>query len=265
MMNGLYSELYKLLHARVFWVLLIISAVFSVFITGLIFLEEKGLLMEQITVEVEEDNRLEGFYMLIESVVEPDTFFVYLFAALLASFFISGEYTNGTIKNVVSTGYKRHTIYTTKFLVVWFGTIVVFISMVVTFSIFASMFFELGAFPSKTEWLTAAKAFGYTCMLIGAFSAISTFLAMCARSSAIALFTTVGFFLVFSTGIDMLAQQYTLFADLLRYSVFDYMRHLPIALEGDRTFIWALLRTTGVTIVLFYVGGIVLFKRKDIQ
>lgn len=265
MINGLYSELYKLLHARIFWVLLAMSAVLSIFITGLLFLEEKGLLMEQITVEVEEENRLEGFYMLIESVVEPDTFFVYLFAALLASFFISSEYTNGTIKNVVSTGYKRYTIYTAKFLVVWLGTIVVFVSMVVTFSIFATLFFELGDFPSKAEWLMAAKAFGYTCLLIGAFSAISTFISIHARSSAIALVATLGFYLIFSTGVGMLAQQYTFFADILHYSVFDYMHRLAIALQGDRTFIWALIRTTLITTCLFYVGGIALFKRKDIQ
>ncbi len=265
MMNGLISELYKLLHARIFWVLLVIAAVLSVFITGLIFLEEKGLLMEQITVEVEEDNRLEGFYMLIESVVAPDTFFVYLFAALLASFFISNEYANGTIKNIVSIGYKRYTIYTTKFLVVWFATIVVFISMVVTFSIFATLFFELGDFPSKTEWLTAGKAFGYTCLLIGSFSAISTFISIHVRSSAMALVVTLGFYLVFSTGMGMLGQQYTLFADLLRYSVFDYMHNLSIALQGSQTFVWALIRTTVITIGLFYIGGIILFERKDIQ
>lgn len=265
MINGLTSELYKLLHSRIFWVSIIISMVFSIIITGLIYLEEKGLLMEQITVEVEEENRLEGFYMLIESVVAPNTFSIYVYAALLASFFISSEYANGTIKNIVTTGYKRYTIYTAKFLVVWFATIVVSISMVVTFSIFATLFFELGDFPSKTEWLTAGKAFGYTCLLIGAFSAISTFISIHVRSSAIALVVTLGFYLVFSTGMGMLAQQYTLFADLLRYSVFDYMSNLSIALQGSQTFIWALIRTTVITIGLFYIGGIILFERKDIQ
>lgn len=268
MINGLRSEFYKLFHARIFWMLLLICAGFSLFVTGLLFLEEKGMLIESITIEANEEvanNPLKGFYVLLESLVAPNPFFTYLFAALLGAFFLAGEYSNGTIKNVVSTGYKRHVFYITKTIVIWLGTIIIFTFMNVIFSVLTSLLFGVGTMPSSAEWVNALKIFGLTCMLIGGFSAISAFLSINATSTSIALFAGIGFYLIFVTGLDMLAYQYTFFEKMMPYSIFDYMARLPLDLGSTNNFISSLLGVTLGTIILFTSGGIALFQRKDIN
>lgn len=268
MMNGLRSEFYKLFHARIFWVLLLICMLFSLFVTGLLFLEEKGILMESITIEASEEvdgNPLEGFYVLIESVSAPNPFFIYLFAVLLGAFFLASEYSSGTIKNTVSTGHKRHVFYITKTIVIWMGTIIIFTFMTVIFSIFTSLLFGVGTMPSSTEWLSALKAFSLTCLLIGGFSAISTFLSMNATSASIALFAGIGFYLVFVTGIDMLAHQYTFFEQLMQYSIFEYMARLPLDLDSTNKFVQSLMGVALGTIILFTCGGMALFHQRDIN
>lgn|SRR5699024_6715565 len=264
MMNGLRAEGYKLFHARIFWALIIIASFLSLAMTSLIYLDEKGILIEQITVETGMEESLTGFTMLIESLVEPDAFFIFLFAALLSSFFVAGEYTNGTIKNIVSTGSKRLIIHVNKFIVIWGATILVLLTMVLTFTLFSSIYFGFGTFPTAAEWTVAGKSFGLTCLIIGAYSGIATCLAMIARNAAVAIFALLGFYLVFSTGIDMLAYRYTIFEDLLRYSVFDYMRNLSLLDEGIDNFVSRLVSTAIVTIVLFVGAGVLLFQRKDI-
>src|SRR5699024_12519273 len=160
---------------------------------------------------------------LIESLTQPDTFFTYLSAGVLSSFFIASDYTNGTIKNVVSIGHKRSSIYGAKLLTTWLGTVYLYVFMVVTFALFTALFFGLGPLPDWVEWMDALIAFGLSCLLIGVFCAMTTFFAMIMRSAAVALFATIGFFFVCSTALDMLASQYTFFADILKYFVFEYM------------------------------------------
>lgn len=266
MINGLRSEFYKLFRSRIFWVLLAMSGCFSLIITGLLFLEEKGLLIDQITVEVEgETTDLLGFNVLIESLKYPDGFFTYLFAAVLSSFFISSEFTNGTIKNSVAIGQERSTIYLTKSITVWCGTILVYVAMVGVFTVFSAIFFGIGSVPSLAEWMEALQAFGLTCLFLGAFCAITVCFATIVRSSSVALFTTVGFYLVFATGLDMLAQQYTFFEKIKNYSVFDYITLMSFDSSYDGAFINDLIRVVFLTILLFFSCGIILFKRKDIQ
>lgn len=265
MMNVLRSELYKLYRARIFWILLAIAGTFSLFITVLLFLEEKGLLMEQVTIEVEGDQALEGFNVLLDSLMQPDTFFTYLSAAVLSSFFITSEYTNGAIKNIVSVGHKRRSIYAAKFLTTWFGTIYLYVFMVGTFFFFTSIFFEIGPFPDRQEWVDALIAFGLTCLLIGVFCAIIAFFSIVMRSAAVALFATVGFYFVFSTALNMLASQYTFFDDILEYSVFEYMSLMSVDSVHDGSFISSLILVTLATFILFTGVGMLLFERKDIQ
>lgn len=266
MMNILRSELYKLYRARIFWILFAIAGIFSLFITGLLFLEEKGLLIEQVTIETTGyDQSLNGFNVLIESLTQPDTFFTYLSAGVLSSFFIASDYTNGTIKNVVSIGHKRSSIYGAKLLTTWLGTVYLYVFMVVTFALFTALFFGLGPLPDWVEWMDALIAFGLTCLLIGVFCAMTTFFAMVMRSAAVALFATIGFFFVCSTALDMLASQYTFFADILKYSVFEYMSLVSSDSVHDGSFIGSLMRVTLVTFIVFMVAGMVLFERKDIQ
>src|SRR5699024_11459664 len=75
----------------------------------------------------------------------------------------------------------------------------------------------LALFPYTTLFRSALIAFGLTCLLIGVFCVMTTFFAMVMRSAAVALFATIGFFFVCSTALDMLASQYTFFADILKY------------------------------------------------
>lgn len=264
MMNGLRSELYKLFHARIFWVLLLITAVMSFVMTGLIFLDEKGLLMEQVTVETGEET-LEGFPMFIESVLAPDTFFIYAFGALLSSFFIASEYTNGTIKNIVSTGAKRITYYINKFLSVWLGTMFVYACTVLTFTLFTSMFFGIGTLPTAEEWTSAFKALVMTIVLMGGFCAITTLFAILVRSSSVAIFVLFGMFLVCVVGLDMLASKYMLFEEIRGYSVFHYMGLIPMENHTNPSFIWEVIQVTIGTCIVFFSIGMVLFQRKDIQ
>lgn len=264
MINGLRAEGYKLFHARIFWTLILIASFLSLAMTSLIYLDEKGILMEQITVETGMEESLSGFTMLIETLNEPDAFFIFLFAALLSSFFVAGEYTNGTIKNIASTGSKRMVIHLNKTIIIWVATVLVLVAMTLTFTLFSSMYFGFGTFPTNTEWVVAGKSFGLTCLMIGGYSGIATCISMVARNAAIAIFALLGFYLVFSTGIDMLSYRYTIFEDLLRYSVFDYMSNLSLLNDGVDNFVSRLVSTAVATMIIFVGAGILLFQRKDI-
>lgn len=132
-------------------------------------------------------------------------------------------------------------------------------------AVFTTIFFGVGPLPESKEWIEALQAFGVTCLLIGSFSAMITFFSTLVRGSAVALFTTVGFYLVFSTGLDILAEQYTVFESIRDYSVFEYMTRMSFETAQGGTFVMSLMRVAIVTLVLFTGIGMVLFQRKDIQ
>src|SRR5699024_5213708 len=131
------------------------------------------------------------------------------------------------------------------------------------FTVFSAIFFGIGSVPGLAEWMEALQAFGLTCLFLGAFCAITVCFATIVRSSSVALFTTVGFYLVFATSLDMLAQQYTFFEKIKNYSVFDYITLMSFDSSYDGAFINDLIRVVFLTILLFFSCGIILFKRKD--
>lgn len=262
MMNMLSAEFYKLFRTRIFWVLISVTAGLSVITFGLLLLEEKGLLTGQVTVEAE--GSLMGFDVLTESILEPETFFTYLFAAILASFFIAGEYANGTVKNIVSVGTGRASIYMAKFIATSVGTIIIFTWMVVVFSLIASVYAGLGPVPTGEVWIEVLQMYSLTILAICAFCAISTCISVVSKSSSIAIISLLGFFLVFASGLEMLGYQYTLFEKIQKGTMFYYMNSIPFV-PMDAHFIWKFIVTGGLTVALFLAGGIAWFKRQDIQ
>src|SRR5699024_2034404 len=137
------------------WTLVIVLCGLALLLVLLPYLEEKGFLenIDEITVEVNEEATdhlaLSGMKMAIESLHSPDLFLSVLLISILGAFFISSEYSNGTIKNIVASGYHRWQIYIAKLIVFQIGSVLLILFMSFILGIFGSLFFGLGEWPSK--------------------------------------------------------------------------------------------------------------------
>lgn len=72
-----------------------------------------------------------------------------LFVAILASLFVTSEYSYGTIKNLVAKGFSRISIYMSKLITVWIAILIMQLVLVVITFITSAIIFGTGAITSE--------------------------------------------------------------------------------------------------------------------
>lgn len=270
MNNLLRVEFYKLIRNKMLWILVIVLSSLSLLLVLLPYLDEKGVLdkVDQITVEVldeaTEDMSLSGVKIALESLHSPDLFLAVLIISILGAFFISSEYSNGTIKNLVASGYHRWHIYLAKFTVFSIGSVLLVFFTLFIIGVFGTLFFGFGEWPASDMFIKVGKVLFISSLLLVGFSSIVMLFAMTAKSSGISVLLSVGFYFLAGAGLRMLGFKYTLGETLNMYSV--YYRYSMLQENSlDVTNMVELSLIAVITSVVFTIAGMLIFQRKDIS
>lgn len=267
MSNLLRVELYKLIRNKIYWVLVTVLSGLAFLLVLLAYLDQRGVLdhVEQISVEFSEDVLLfTGISMMIDSIHSPDLFLSVLMISIFGAFFISTEYSNGTIKNLVASGYHRWQIYLAKMIVFSIGSIFLVFFMAFILGTFGAIFFEIGEWPSSEIMVKTGKMIVVSMLLLLGFSSIVMLFAMMARGSGVSILLSLGFYFLAGAGLRMIGYKYTIGETLNTYSV--YYRYSTLPKNSlDISNIVELSLIAVITSVVFIVIGAFIFQRKDIS
>ncbi|MBO1003886.1 ABC transporter permease subunit [Pseudogracilibacillus auburnensis] len=275
MSNLLRVEFYKLIRTKVLWILLIISALFSFMLVSLFYMEEQGTLekieefSDNITVEKmetdpnEEDIPHSGVNIFMVSALSGDVFINILFICIIGAFFITNEYSSGTIKNLVSAGYSRNQIYISKLIVYSMISIVLTLSFAIFMGLFGTMYFGFGEFPPTEDVMRLVKVLLLLCLYVTSFVSIAMLFVIIARGTGMALLLSFGFYLIIGSGLKFLSFQFTLFEKISKYSVYSLY---PLIGESDlgSKDLFQFINVPFITILIFIFIGISYFKKQDI-
>ncbi|HLS20620.1 MAG TPA: ABC transporter permease subunit [Bacillota bacterium] len=265
MINLLRSEMFKVIRNRSFFWLNILMIFFAGFVIMLAVLDEYGLLdhIDNITVEVESEVVFSGTDFLLYMIEAPELFLVFFYIAVLGEFFIANEYTIGTMKNLVSAGYARWQVYLAKLIVFILSSLFIFAVLLFACTLFGSLFFGIGEWPGDQSIVHISKTLVLIVLLIISIVSIVMIFSLVTTNSGVSLLTSLLFYFAFSSGLNMLSNQYKVAQSLTKYSVFERFSSVYDNALQMNSFI-----ETGIiaclTMLIATIIGIVLFQRKDI-
>lgn len=206
MNNLLRSEFYKLRCSKALKVIMIIAVctyIISAFITNLM---SNGLLLDNAEMPLFSFPLIGGNapYMVM-----GDFDSITLFMGIFASVFIAGEFSKGTIKNILAVGKSRFEVYCAKLLTLVFVGIFLVLSSTVTYTIFFTFLFGFGKDITAEYIISLFKLFCLESLFFSAYAGVFTLIAISVRNIAGAVGASIGAIL-----IPNIMQQLTLLMDL---------------------------------------------------
>lgn len=142
MLNLLRADFYKLKRSKSFYICLVIIALFVAYV--IFDFSSSSHIKEQFS-----PSTFHWIYMLFEEKAFLP-YFIPALQAIFISMLITSEYSTGTVKDAVSLGYNRTSIYLSKLLTVSIGTIFIILVAVFTTAITSILVFGIyGAFTMQ--------------------------------------------------------------------------------------------------------------------
>jgi len=247
--NLLKSEWYKLTHDRSFWVLIFI-------LIGFAFAYP---LMLQSAVGVSGNDFYRGYVLSI------NTDIVRLFPAILAGFFISSEYSMGTMKSIASSGNSRIRLYFAKLMVFSIGCAIIMLILPI-FMQGASVIFHGGS--TMPDWSFYLKTIGLIALYAIAFASIMAFFATILTDSGKAIAFLILFIALANSLLEYIGAKISFLEPIISHSIFMTQ---PSILMIDQIVQWSgedVLTYIGVPIITFIIFGILgslLYRKKEIK
>lgn len=256
MNNLLRFEWYKLRHNRSFLLIFAVMLLYAVAYPIMNYMDDPG-----------DGGALSAMTGLdiYRSGLVANEYFIKIGFGILAGFFISSEYANGTMKRSVSAGAGRTQVILSKLFVFIFGSVLISVVYpMVSFAV-GSIVFGVGELPysvSMAEYLL--RTLGATALTGAAFGALTGVFATALTDSG----KTIGVSFVFYFFVDYLfavAAKYMPFMeDVYRYSIFTLVRQIYGADLAAMSPL-RILAEPLLTAILFMLVCIAIFRRKEIK
>ena len=253
-LNSFKSEFYKLRKLKVFYICLI-ACVAAAFLVPLAIKQAIA------TGELFSPFAIGSIDALFYSLGMP---ILSLIIAVFVSIFVSSEFHNGTMKNIVSKGVRREVLFLAKFTVCALAATAMYI-FYIAFAICSGAIF-LGFDPNGT--FAADTFIGVVCLiwlLLLAYTAVFTAFGMLLRSNGASIAVNICLVSIFPTLLNAL----------------DYLFHFSgfkissLWIDGNLTAIATMSPASGdiisasvvgiVWLAIAVTGGILLFKKHDIK
>jgi len=197
-----------------------------------------------------------------ESILGPHANIVKLIPSILAGFFITSEYSMGTMKSIVSSGKSRLQVYSAKLIVFSIGAVIISLLLPIVMTGASAVYFGFDSMPRITYYF---QTIGLIILYAAAFASIMAIFSILFTDSG----KTIGFLLMFFIFADwplqMLAAKVPVFEPILNHSVFKLIYDISIVdslKRGDMVF---LVVIPILTFLLFWVIGVFIFQRKEIK
>ncbi|QCR31144.1 ABC transporter permease [Lysinibacillus sp. SGAir0095] len=247
--NLLKTEWYKLRKDRSFWVLLLILFGVAVFYPLLLTNSEGS----------SGNDFYRGYILSI------NTDIVRLFPAILAGFFISSEYSMGTMKSVVSSGNSRVRLYFAKLTVFSIGSAIIMLILPI-FMIGASVIY-IGP-EVMPDWSFYLKAIGLIALYAVAYASVMSFFSTIFTDSGKSIAFQLLFIALIPSLLEYLSSKVSFLESIISHSIFITQPSILVIDQipqwsGDVVLTYIIVPI--LTFILFGVLGSLLYKSKEIK
>ncbi|WP_071394250.1 ABC transporter permease [Bacillus tuaregi] len=249
--NLLKFELFKLRKDRSFWTLVIGLIGAAVFYPMLIFFQDGVFGTDPVSVK--------DLYTL--TALGGNNYIVRLVPCILAGFFISSEYSIGTMKSMGASGNSRFRIFSSKLIVFSLGTAIISLIFPVFMTGVAAIF---SGFNDMPDVGFLVRTMGLTVLYAAAFASMMALAAILFTDGGKTIGFLILFFILFDSILYMLSQKLSLFETIFNYSAFKL--YLDIAkydlASGE---LLKLILVPIITFIIFGLIGSFVFQRKEIK
>lgn len=251
MSNLVKSELFKLRKDRSFWILVIGLALSGAFYPMLIFFDDGTFNAQAVSV-----NELYAYIAL-----GGNNYITRLVPCILAEFFISSEYSIGTMKSIGASGNSRRRIYLAKLIVFSLGAVVISLVFPIFMTIAGSVF---SGFNDMPELSYIVRTIGLTILYALAFASIMSVAAIIFTDSGKTIAFLIPFLFLIDSILYALSQHFTLFETIFNYSAFKLSSDISKFNLSNGELI-KLLVVPVLTYIFFALIGSVVFQKKEIK
>lgn len=256
-LNLLRFEWYKLMHNRSFWLGSMFLLVAAIAYPVMDYFDtpeaQSGL------------NPAKTGLDIFQSCLGGNEYFLKIGISILAGFFLSSEYANGTMKRSVSAGAGRAQVILSKLLVLMLGSVIAtLIFPVVGFAV-GSIIYGVGDAPhslSIAEYLL--RTLGGTALLGAAYGAFTGAFATALTDSGKTIGLGFAFYFFVDYLFQLLSKYMPFMEDVYRYSIFMMIKQVYM----DDIVTISPLRIIAepvLTVLVFLAVCIVIFRRKEIK
>jgi len=272
MSNLVRAEFYKLRRDKMFWVLLLIMALWGMLHAVFITLSSKGLLFLDITGGFMVAGPEEGpkysttgmatFLITLRAASNP--IFLSLLLGMFAGFFISNEYKTGVVKNVIGCGRGRSEIFISKWIAYFIGVIVIWLIFPLIAACAAMVANGFVTASDGISLVLIVRILSLALVQLAAFSALLVFIGVMVEESGKAIILSitiiVGLFLLFL----ILGSSFPVILRVYEYTI---LHQIGAAFS-------AILTTTEIvrnicvgliTLLVLLFSGIGAFGRKEVK
>lgn len=251
MSNLLKSELFKLRKDRIFWTLVFGLAISGGLYPILIFFDGSSFNAQAASVK--------EIYAYIA--LAGNNYIARLAPCILAGFFISSEYSIGTMKSIAASGNSRLRIYLAKLLVFSLGAVIISLVFPIFMTITGSL---LSGFNEVPELSYIARTLGLTILYSLALASIMAVAAIIFTDNGKTIAFLFLFFILIDSILYALSQKFTLFEFIFNHSVFKLFLDITKFNVGSGELL-NLLVVPIITYIIFALIGSIVFQKKEIK
>jgi len=246
--NLLKSELFKLRKDRSLWTLIIIIMASAIFYPTLIFIDNGA-------------NSATVNEFFTNTGIDGNNYIVKLVPCILAGFFISSEYSIGTMKSIGASGNHRIRIYFAKLMAFSIGAMIISLVFPIIIMAASAILFGANDLPALDYFI---QTMGLTILYAAAFASIMSLFSIIFTDSG----KTIGFLIIFFLLIDSLlyafSQKFALIETIFNYSVFKLFLDISKVHLGNDALLKFLLVPI-ITWFVFAILGSLIFQKKEIK
>lgn len=249
--NLLKAELYKLRKDRSLWTLMLGLIGAAVFYPMLIFFDDGALGSQAISVKE----------LLVHTALGGNNYIVRLVPCILAGFFISSEYSIGTMKSIGASGNSRNRIYLAKLIAFSVGTAIISVIFPMVMMMVGAL---LSGFNDMPELGYVVRTVGFTIIYAVAFASIMSLFSIIFTDSGKTIGFSILFFILFDSILYALSQKFSFIEFIFNHSVFKL--YLEIGqLELENSVYPKMILVPILTFITFGLLGSFIFQRKEIK
>ncbi|ASK64199.1 hypothetical protein CFK37_19630 [Virgibacillus phasianinus] len=244
--NLMKAELFKLRRDRSFWTVIIILFLSAIGWTVLEYLDH-------------DPNLNSGMEVYLGSFA-GNNYITKIAPCILAGFFISSEYSIGTMKSLTATGNSRMKIFWSKLFVFSFGSIIISLIFPIVATGTGTLLYGFGEMPKGIDATYFGQTLGLLILYAAAFSSIMALFAIMLTDSGKAIGFLIIFFLLFDTLFYVLATKIAIVEPVFNHSVFKlFLEISQLEIETKHVIVPVL------TYIGFGILGSFVFRKKEIK
>jgi len=266
MFNMIKADLQRILRGKGIWITLALFLIMTAMNTAVLYANIEGQQMGGITITVGEmqDRTLDDTEIIggnIPALMMGNAEVVLVFSLPLIIFIAATDFGSGTVKNVLASGASRLKYYTSKLILCWLLTLLLYLAHLMiptTVITLANGFgdgFAYGTFG----------AFGGQILFVLAITALGTFITFTTKKSAAVIGFYLGLLFLPPIIVALLSEINDRFINLIRYDlVYNFIGFANYTAHPTAYVIRAIAIGFGVMVVST-IAGIMLFKKAEIK